>query len=259
MRLPAVLAAVLVTLLLAGNTAAAHASAYPIRDRVLTVNKLYRSGKLQPTQCPERAIEPHDVALAKRYLTAVLNCLNASWGAHFKRAGLPFAKARIGFITKPRRYCKAAWDDAAARYCASEKRFLVLLDDDLLEDTADLFLFRLAAHEYGHHLQNITGMYRAFAWHPYKGKSEMNEQLRRNELQAECLGGVFIGSVWDSIDRITDDWRELLDINRRSGDEYHKAHDHGKGRNIAAWLDKGFRASSPAACNTWVSPSSKVS
>ncbi|GGO70108.1 hypothetical protein GCM10012289_32780 [Nonomuraea cavernae] len=243
-------------LLLSGT---AHATAYPIKDRVLTHNKLYRSGKLAPRACPEREIKANDVPSAKRYLTSVLNCLNTSWAAHSKRAGLPFAKARIGFITKPRRYCGGSWGKAAAIYCGAERRFLVLLDDDTLSNPWDLFNFQIVTHEYGHHVQHLTRMARAFDYYPYKGKKELNEQIRRNELQAECLGGVFMRSFWDSLDRTRDDWDELLDITRESGDEWTKARDHGKGRNIAAWLDKGFRAGSPAACNTWTAPSSKVS
>lgn len=257
MRLSALVAVLLCATLLPAHTA--QASAYPIRDRVLTANKLYGSGKLEPTECPERKIEPDNVTQAKRYLQAVLDCLNTSWGAHLARAGLPFSKAKMGFITKPRRFCSSSWGSASGAYCAREKRFLILLDDDLLEVTSDLFLFSLAAHEFAHHLQNVTGINHAFEQYPYKGKKELNEQFRRNELQAECLGGVFIGSVWGSLDRDGDDWEQLLDINRHSGDEQSKVRDHGKGRNIAAWLDKGFRAVSPAACNTWTAPSQKVS
>ncbi|GAA0989886.1 hypothetical protein GCM10009555_074700 [Acrocarpospora macrocephala] len=244
-------------LLLSGT---AEAASYPIRDPTLTKNRLYRTGTIKPIRCPEKDIRPNDVNSAKRYLTSVLNCLNASWGAHFKKAGLPFAKAKIGFITKPRRFCGSSWGKGTAgRYCDKERRFLVHLEGTLLTDPSDLFLFSLAAHEYGHHIQNITGLSQAFIDHPYKGKSELNEQLRRNELQAECLAGAFIGSVWDSLNRTTDDWDFLLDLNRRGGDEYTKDHDHGKGRNIAAWLDRGFKAAAPAACNTWVAASAKVS
>ncbi|MEU6716063.1 neutral zinc metallopeptidase [Nonomuraea sp. NPDC046802] len=259
MRLaPLITATALASLLLSGT---AHAtSVYPIRDRVLTANKLYRTGELEASQCAERDVKPNDVPAAKRYLTAVLNCLNRSWGTHFKQAGLTFAKARIGFITKPRKYCGDSWGSASATYCDAERRFLVLLDDSLLEDTSDLFLFRLAAHEYGHHVQNLTGIARAYHLYPYRNKSELNEQSRRMELQAECLSGVFIGSVWDSLkERGEEDWQTLLEIMRNNGDEGEKIRSHGKGRNRAAWLDKGFRASSPQVCNTWPASASKVS
>ncbi|MGW3350551.1 neutral zinc metallopeptidase [Nonomuraea rubra] len=256
MRLIGVLCSVLLSLVLLGN--AAHAGTYPIRDRVLTANKLYSAGRLPASQCAEREVRPNDVAMAKSYLTKVFNCLNASWGAYFKRAGLPFSNARIGFITKKKRFCGESWGEAAGAYCPDERRFLILLDDDLLEDPSDLFLFGLAAHEYGHHIQNITGIDRAYDRHPYRNKSELNEQSRRMELQAECLAGVFIGSVWDSLDRTEDDWEYLLDLQVEGGDEQTGVRDHGKGRNIAAWLDKGYEAVSPAACNTWTASASKV-
>jgi predicted metalloprotease len=261
MRSASLLAGLVVfSLTLTGTAHAATAStAHPIRDRALTANPFYRTGTLKAFSCPEEVVEPNDVASAKRYLTGVLDCLNTAWGAHFKRAGLPFSKARIGFITKPRRYCRTSWGQAAAMYCPSERRFVVLLNDELLEDPSDLVLFNIAAHEYGHHLQKITGIERAYVRHPFRGKSELNEQSRRMELQAECLAGVFFGSVWNSLDRASGDWKWLLDVNRASGDERSKVRDHGKGRNIAAWLDKGRRARAPKACNTWAAPASKVS
>ncbi|WP_344475221.1 neutral zinc metallopeptidase [Nonomuraea monospora] len=257
MRITGLICGVVLSLALLGNTA--HATTYPIRDRVLTANKLYSAGELQASRCTERKVKPNDVALAKSYLTKVFNCLNTSWGAYFKRAGLPFSPAAIGFITKKKRFCGEAWGGAAGKYCPAERRFVILLDKDLLADPSDLFLFGLAAHEYGHHLQNITGIDRAYEEHPYSGKNELNEQSRRGELQAECLAGVFIGSVWDSLDRTEEDWEYMLDVQRESGDEHTKVRDHGKGRNIAAWLNRGFEAVSPAACNTWAASSAKVS
>ncbi|WP_162795813.1 neutral zinc metallopeptidase [Nonomuraea lactucae] len=253
---PLIVACALFSLLLSGT---ANAATHPIRDPVLTKNKLYGTGELEPSECRERHIKRKHVPSAKRYITSVLNCLNASWQAHFERAGLRFAKARVGFITKPRRFCGHSWDkNVAAMYCDTDRRFLVLLDDEMLANPGDLFLFKVVAHEYGHHVQQVTGMARAFQRYPYKGKSELNEQIRRSELQAECLAGAFMGSVWDSLDRTKGEWEDLLDVTLVSGDEWAKARDHGKGRNIAAWLKRGFQAASPDACNTWTAPSSKV-
>ncbi|MFI7424872.1 neutral zinc metallopeptidase [Nonomuraea sp. NPDC049684] len=264
MRFATLVATATLTCLLLSSTPlsnAAHAaSAFPIRARVLTANKLYRTGELRASQCAERDVGAKTVASAKRYLTAVLNCLNRSWGAHFKRAGLPFAKAKIGFITKPRKYCGWPWGSAAATYCDAERRFLVLLDDDMLDVSTSLFLFETAVHEYGHHVQNLTGIARSYDRYPYRNKSELNEQNRRMELQAECLGGVFFGSVWDSLtERSEEDWKILLQMVRDSGDEQQKIRSHGKGSNRATWLDKGFRTRSPQACNTWTVSSSQVS
>ncbi|WP_219470297.1 neutral zinc metallopeptidase [Nonomuraea rhizosphaerae] len=87
---------------------------------------------------------------------------------------------------------------------------------------------------------------RAYDRHPYKGKKELYEQGRREELQAQCLAGVFMGIVWKSLDRTDRDWRILLDIERAGGDEQSEVPDHGRGPTSAAWLEKGFRSVSPA-------------
>ncbi|GAA0969392.1 neutral zinc metallopeptidase [Acrocarpospora macrocephala] len=257
---------VLVTLswlLLSGT--AAHASSngtaharYPIKDSTLTDNDLYYTSELESSNCREKPIKRNNVASAKRYVTAILDCLNRSWGAHFEDRGLPFEKARVAFITKPRRYCGNSWGDAAAMYCDKENRFTVLLNKTALDDPFDLFLFDTTAHEYGHHIQNLMEITSAYEEHAFKNKSELYEQSRRHELQAECLAGVFIGSVWDSLSRNTGDWKEMLALDRQSGDEGSKIRSHGKGRNIAAWLDRGFKAVSPEACNTWAASSAKV-
>ncbi|MFG1947178.1 neutral zinc metallopeptidase [Nonomuraea sp. NPDC048826] len=144
-------------------------------------------------------------------------------------------------------------------YCPAERRFLVLLDDNLLDDPSDLLLLNVISHEYGHHVQELTGIDRAYHRHPYRNDKELNEQLRRLELQAECLSGVFMGSVWTSLDRTSADWDVLMRLTRASGDEKSEVRSHGKGRTIAAWLDKGRRAKDPRSCNTWTAPSSKVS
>jgi predicted metalloprotease len=242
-------------LLLSGT---AHAALYPIKDPVLTKNKLYASGALKASKCPEKDIKRNDVPSAKRYLTALFNCLNASWGAHMKRAGLPFSKAKIGFITKPKRFCGDDWEDALGIYCNKERRYVMLLDKDTLADPWDLYLFSSVAHNYGRHLQEITGIDDAYMDHPYENDSEMDEQIRRSILQAECLGGVFMGSVWASLDRSNRDWQELRSIMRDTGDEGGEDGGYARGNNIVAWLDKGFKSKSPAACNTWTAPSSKV-
>ncbi|SEH03243.1 hypothetical protein SAMN05444920_13447 [Nonomuraea solani] len=252
---PIAAAFTLACLLLSGT---ANASAYPIRDSTLTANKLYKTGDLRKSKCHEPSVQRNDVASAKRYLTAILGCLNRSWGAHFKRAGLPFTPAKIGFITKPRKFCGSSWDDAAGVYCPSERRFLVLLDKVVLEDPTDLYLFNVAAHEFGHHVQGLTGISDANDEITYRNEKEFDEQSRREELQAECLGGAIIGGVWGSLDRTEEDWEFLLDLTRESDEEAASIRSHGTNKSIAAWLDRGFDAASPRACNTWTAPSSKV-
>ncbi|WP_219467273.1 neutral zinc metallopeptidase [Nonomuraea rhizosphaerae] len=258
LRLASLLSVFLLSSLFLTN--AAQAASYPIRDRSLTANALYDAGELQATGCREKSVKPNNVPSTKKYLTSLLDCLNASWAAYFEQAGLPFTEAGMDFVTtKPRKYCGWSWGSAQGVYCGKQHKFRILLNKDVLDEPSDLFLFVLVAHEYGHHVQYLSGIDKAYRRHPYKGDKELNEQSRRMELQAECLAGVFVGSSWPSLDRSDEDWWRVLDIVRASGDEQNKVPDHGKGRNAAAWLDKGFQSDSPASCNTWSAPSSKVS
>ncbi|WP_327090970.1 neutral zinc metallopeptidase [Nonomuraea sp. NBC_01738] len=262
MKLPLVASAtaVLAGLVLTGMAGAASAAVYPIKSAQLTKNRLYLTGALAPTTCREKPVRPRHVPLAKAYVRAITACLNAAWGAHLATAGMSFVAPRVSFVTrKGTRFCGARWDEQAGTYCVASKKFAIGLDKTMLADPSDLFLMDTVAHEYGHHLQNLAGIHHAFLYEPYRNKKEELEQLRRFELQAECLSGVFIGSVWAGLDRTGDDWRFLLDVVRGSGDENTKVKDHGKGRNQRYWLNKGFTAAAPSACNTWAAPAWRVS
>ncbi|WP_223166316.1 neutral zinc metallopeptidase [Nonomuraea sp. SYSU D8015] len=54
----------------------------------------------------------------------------------------------------------------------------------------------MAAHEYGHHLQSLVGIRRAFEERVRAARTGQDELKRRYELQADCLG-----SVWGSLSR----------------------------------------------------------
>ncbi|GAA3797648.1 hypothetical protein GCM10022226_16260 [Sphaerisporangium flaviroseum] len=258
----ALVAGLLASLSLAGTAYAAPASAagYPIRNNAaLTRSTLYSSGGLPVATCPEPPVTPGNVTSAKRYVMPLFDCLSRSWAAQLKKARIPFSKPRLQFISKPQRVCGEKWPkNAQGLYCPAYRRIVVLLDKNLTEQAQELFLMDVIAHEYGHHVQNLAGIERAFNRLHSGSKTEYYEQYRRLELQAECFAGAFIGSVWDSLDRDYDDWRFLLEVTRKSGDERGKIRDHGKGRNIANWLNRGFKAAGPAACNTWAAGSTMV-
>lgn len=252
-----------VTSLLAGGTAhaaPAPPAAYPIKNAsTLTRNALYGSGPLPVTSCPERPVRAGSAASVRTYLTALVKCLDVTWSAHFLQAHMPFSMPKVRYITKPEKVCGEKWrKNVQGLYCSSSRQITIILDRDVVNHPQDLFLMDVIAHEYGHHIQNITGIWDEYARLPSRGKSEYNEQTRRNELQAECLAGAFIGSVYKSLDRTPADWRDLLDSTRRSGDEVYKIRDHGKGKNIANWLNRGFKAAAPSACNSWIARSEMV-
>ncbi|OUC94324.1 neutral zinc metallopeptidase [Streptosporangium minutum] len=267
MRTPriALLAGALAGLLLTGTAHAgtgptgAVAAPMPTGTKALTHNPLYRSGTLT-VPCGRQPEDTGSVTAVKKHLTAMLDCLNASWSVQLKKAGLPFRKPKIRFMSKPSRACGSAWGkNVTGRYCTDERQLVILIKDYAVVDPADPVLLHLIAHEYAHHVQNLTGMSTAYQKMPARTKAQALAQSRRLELQADCLGAAFMGGIWASQGYQDEDWKEVVDLYRRSGDDdLKKERSHGTGKNRVAWLRKGFAAASSAACNTWASPASRV-
>ncbi|MGV9596366.1 neutral zinc metallopeptidase [Streptosporangium sandarakinum] len=241
-----------------GSTGAADASV-PTGAKALTHNPLYRSGKLTAS-CGRQPEDSGSVTAVKKHLTAMLDCLNASWSARLKKAGLPFKEPKIRFMTKPGRACGSAWGkNVTGRYCTDERQLVILIKDYAIADPADPVLLHLIAHEYAHHVQNLAGIEAAYQGTPVRTKDQALAQTRRLELQADCMGATFMGGIWASLDGRDEDWKEVVDLYRRSGDDgLKKERSHGTGKNRVAWLQKGFTAASPAACNTWSASASRV-
>lgn len=200
------------------------------------------------------------VPRSRAYLTAMVTCLDRSWSAHLTRAGVRHREPVVRFYDGPeRRVCGIPWPEgAAAFYCTRERALVFPLTGEWIEGRTDLYPLKVAAHEYGHHVQSLTGVRRHYETRTRARPSRQAELGRRYELQADCLAGVFLGSVWRSLDRTGRDWAALLEATRASGDDAERR-SHGTGANRVLWLQRGYRTVSPAACDTWSAPSARVS
>ncbi|MGN9841846.1 neutral zinc metallopeptidase [Nonomuraea sp. H19] len=218
-----------------------------------------KAGKLAATSCPETPITSGGVPRTRQYLETVMKCLDKSWAAYFDRAGLAFRKPVVRYYDEPEStVCGLPWPTHAdAFYCTERGTLVFPLVGRWIEDRTDLYPFKIAAHEYGHHLQSLVGIRRAYEVRARAEKAGQEELKRRYELQADCLAGVFLGSVWGSLARTQRDWAALVDATRASGDE-DEYRTHGKGANRVYWLQRGYGAVSPASCDTWSAPASKV-
>jgi uncharacterized protein len=239
------------------------AHAYPIKDVSLTKNELYDSGRLATTKCVTPRIKSNNLPMARKYVTAVTNCLNASWGAHLTASDLPFGKPKLTFVSRiPKGYCDFTGIDPKANsegyYCPRSRTIIMKIGTDWLEDADDLWLTHATGLLYGYHVQNLTGIEKAFQAAPYANKTELNEQYRRSSLQSDCLGGVFIRSIWSSLGASTAKWNGLLGLLKTSGDAKGEARVAGRGSSRAAWTKLGYTSGNPASCNAWAASSAKV-
>ncbi|MEU1731735.1 neutral zinc metallopeptidase [Streptosporangium sp. NPDC020145] len=255
MRIPAIslVSGVLASLLFAGTAGAApFAQAFAGKDPTKS-NPIYDSGRFRIKSCDEQPTQPDDLDAARVDLEFLLDCLNTGWGDHLTEANFAFAKPKLVTTTRTdlQTGCGKYPKTAQAVYCPNNQRITFRLDRDILSKQTELLLFATIAHEYGHHVQQLTGIMTSYLNRKYRNKAAELDATRRMELQAECFGGAFIGSVWMSLGRRKRDLNYMIKVAIGNAT-------HGKHANIAYWIRRGFAADSPDACNTFTAPAAKV-
>ncbi|MFC6083265.1 neutral zinc metallopeptidase [Sphaerisporangium aureirubrum] len=216
-------------------------------------NPIYRARPLTAT-C--RAPEADDTETRLALLNTMADCMDAAWHPAFTARALSFQLPTRIFWTEPGRGpCGDYPGDAAAYYCwANHGIYLGAADDE-----HRMVLTAILAHEYGHHVQEISGLSDAAVDRMYHATSKdaVNAVSRRVELQADCFAGVWFGAARRSLPVTPDDWRLILDDFARRGDD-DDDRTHGTGEHGAAWLNGGYLGRTPGHCVTWAAPAADV-
>ena len=128
----------------------------------------------------------------------------------------------------------------------------------------------VVAHEWGHHIQNLQGVFRA---HDTRETGEQGAGVR-SELQADCYAGVWMHWASTTRDPATgayylntptaDELLGALQTAQAIGDDRLQAKyqgtsnpetwTHGSGNQRAAWLQRGLDSGEIATCDTWSAP-----
>ena len=228
----------------------------PREPAALASNPIYRVGKLPSPRCAEPQVEPTSLTNVRTYYTQFVACLNAAWAPAIRTAGFTFTPPKLVVVLgqSPSSPCNVA--DEQAYYCGGT----IYIDAEYDIATEDRAVRRawmafLIAHEYGHHVQALTGILIA---HYRRGRTlnGVDVQLqedRRVELQADCFSGAYLGADRATIP-IDDEWLEAwTDLYSTISDP---AHDHGNGEHRRHWSLAGFTAAGPGACDTYTAASS---
>lgn len=204
---------------------------------------------------------------AQAFFSAAADCLNAAWGPFLAAHDMPFTPPALHFPTGPRFQTDCGTIEVgiatAAYYC--ENNLYVPyggLQTEQYGDSPGVYL-ALFAHEYGHHVQEMTGMMDA-AWEKIYAAGRNSpaglEMARRKELQAQCFSGMFlrthIGNGGSGTQRMYD--RAWQDQQTR-GDDTSGSNDHGSNAHYAGWWRTGAQQNRIADCNTFAAASSEVS
>ncbi|WP_018657498.1 neutral zinc metallopeptidase [Actinomadura flavalba] len=233
-----------------------------------TASRLYRTGELRPVQCrlPALTGEPGSM---RGFMDELSDCLDASWTGQFDRGGLRYAPPRRVFWEQPGRSPCGSYPSpgASAFYCPANNTMYVglrhVVEASAGESLRNYAVFaRVVAHEYGHHVQDRAGIL-AYGHRQMEraAPAARTETSRRIELQAQCLAGAFLGAERATLPLTRRQYAAMMADVRSRGDDRKPAaeRDHGSGRNYAGWLAEGVRSRGPAACNTWVVDSARVS
>ena len=128
----------------------------------------------------------------------------------------------------------------------------------------------VVAHEWGHHIQNLQGVFRA---HDTRETGEQGAGVR-SELQADCYAGVWMHWASTTRDPATgayylntptaDEVLGALQTAQAIGDDRLQARyqgtsnpetwTHGSANQRAAWLQRGLDSGEIATCDTWSAP-----
>ncbi|MGW4832043.1 KPN_02809 family neutral zinc metallopeptidase [Amycolatopsis japonica] len=213
----------------------------------------------------------HDCAIV-----AIINSIQDYWGQEFQRSGSTYRKAVTNFFNGGvNTACGNATSDVGPFYCPGDSE--VYIDLGFFNELRTRFGAEggpfaeayVLAHEYGHHVQNLTGVSKKGT-----GSGPTSGSVRL-ELQADCYAGVWANHATTTptesgrplISEISqEDVNSALDTASRIGDDYIQSKlgggrvdeskfSHGTSAQRKKWFTTGFQTGEPARCDTFAAKS----
>jgi predicted metalloprotease len=240
----------------------------PTDYELVSRNKLYSSGVMASVGCKESRARQSTAAGATTNYLNLRACLVRAWTPYVKRAGatmrVPNLQPFTGTVQSP---CGAMSDTGPPFFCGSNDTIYMNLSQDVgyynkwpqsyNKVWARMWMLHQFAHEFGHHVQSMTGILQANANMRYEAPSQAAEleMTRRLELQASCFSDIFIGAnrrSYPITGQSYTQWKWLIAHTIDNG------HDHGAPDIHNYWALRGYQTRNPAGCNTFTAPSARV-
>lgn len=241
--------------------------------QLLEKNPLYDQQVPRPIRCELSTIDPTKASSSEYQTHAdqVTACLMRQWAGVLEAAGYVAVRPSVTMYADETSTPCGPIESQNAVYCTRNQQvyFATDLIDVLPPKVASsrLMIDVVLAHEFGHAIQGRAGILASTTAAGGSGKLEARTMAqRRSELQADCLAGLYIGSLVKSMSITADELGTVKALFSSGGDDSdgkkpaESQRTHGSSANRAHWVDVGLKAN-PAVvgvCNTWTAPEDLV-
>lgn len=194
-----------------------------------------------------------------------LSSLNKTWRPIFGAANARFEQPKLVFYSQAGQSgCGAAQSAMGPFYCPTDQGIYIDTDfyremEQKLGASGDFARDYVMAHEYGHHVQAITGLAEQVRAVQQRNPSQANPLQVRMELQADCYAGVWAAKNRERIE--PGDLEEGLNAAHSIGDDtlmkaagrrpVEAAFTHGSSAQRMKWLRTGLQSGNEDACDTF--------
>ncbi len=219
---------------------------------------------------PASDMSEADICASSNYASeacAALASLNATWAATFERNGIAFERPVLDLYRDGRvatEGCGSATSAVGPFYCPADKG--IYIDTSFYDSLAqmsgtggDFARLYVIAHEYGHHVQNLTGRSDQVRAAQQRNPAAANRLQVAIELQADCYAGMWAGKNRDRIE--PGDLEEGLAAASAIGDDTlqrgagqrinPESFTHGSSRQRMAALKLGLESRDDSACEVF--------
>ncbi|WP_159978122.1 MULTISPECIES: neutral zinc metallopeptidase [unclassified Novosphingobium] len=211
-----------------------------------------------------------ELCTANAYATEscnALDSLNRTWQPLFQKSNIAFDQPTLHFYTGGTQSgCGAAQSAMGPFYCPADQG--IYIDTSFYDQLerqlgagGDFARYYVIAHEYGHHIQKLTGMNTQVRQEQQRNPSQSNALQVKMELQADCYAGVWAGKNGNLID--PGDMEEGLTAASAIGDDTlmknagqavsPESFTHGSSAERMRWLKRGLDTGNEDACDTFTS------
>lgn len=196
-----------------------------------------------------------------------LASLNKTWEPEFQRAGITFSDPQLDLFRDGQVQtggCGGATSASGPFYCPADQT--IYIDTSFYDQLAqmsgtggDFARLYVIAHEYGHHIQTLTGISNQVRSAQQQNPSQANQLQVLMELQADCYAGVWAGKNRNLIE--PGDLEEGMQAASSIGDDTlmrnagqrvnPEAFTHGTSEQRMKALREGLRTGDDRACDAY--------